>query len=204
MNVSVQHTDLFPTRLWIFDLMELAPHFPAWRTALARLREQSPSPAGRSNRGGWNSDKKIFDDPLFAALRATCQRAFSHAFLQTDPKANFSFRLEAWANIHDSGGYNLYHLHQNVLLSGCFYLSTPEGSGDLVFRDPRPGVQLSPFSGKGANANQLGRVTPRAGMLVVFPNWLEHAVDPNNAPSARVSIAMNALTAPATAALAPQ
>ena len=204
MNVSVQHTDLFPTRLWIFDLKDLAPDFPAWRTALARLREQSPSPAGRSNRGGWNSNKVIFDDPLFTALRAASQRAFSYAFLQIDPKANFSFRLEAWANIHDSGGYNVFHLHQNVLLSGCFYLSTPEGSGDLVFRDPRPGVQLSPFTGAGVNANQFARVAPRAGMLAVFPNWLEHAVDPNDAPSARVSIAINALAAPAAATLVSQ
>ena len=195
MNITIQHIDLFPTRIWLFDLSGLSEHYPIWQSALDQLRRENPTAAGRSNRNGWNSDKIIAANPLFASLVKAANQAFIHALLQTDPNVNYSFKLELWANIHDQGGYNMFHVHQNVLLSGCFYLTVPEGAGGIIFRDPRPGVVLSPYSGQGINANKNITITPKPGLLVVFPNWLEHAVADHEGIMPRVSIAMNALPA---------
>jgi uncharacterized protein (TIGR02466 family) len=193
MQVTTSHLDLFPTRLWTFDLSGLQAHFSAWQTELDAMRQNSPTAAGRSNRHGWNSDKTVFAQPSFAPLRKACEGSFAHAFREMGAPGSLRYRLEAWANIHDPGAYNTVHLHQNVLLSGSFYLAVPEGAGALVFRDPRPGAVLSPFRGKGANACQTINIRPKAGALVVFPNWLEHAVETHEGTTPRICIAMNAL-----------
>jgi uncharacterized protein (TIGR02466 family) len=193
MNVSVHHQDLFPTRIWSFDLAELAPHFAQWREAVDRMRAVQPGPAGRSNRQGWNSDKTVFQQPEFGTLAASVQLAFAYALRQVTQGGDIPLQLEAWVNLHERGGYNAAHLHQGALLCGSFYLTVPEGSGDLLFRDPRPGVALSPFRGDGVNSSRVVNVRPYAGLLVVFPNWLEHEVALHEADAPRVAIAVNAM-----------
>jgi len=193
MQVTTSHLELFTTRIWTFDLSGFKDHFPAWQAHLDAMRLNAPTASGRSNKHGWNSDKTVFSQPAFAPLRKACEVAFAHAFRQMGAPGSMPYRLEAWANIHDCGAYNTAHIHQHVLLSGSFYLAVPEGSGALMFRDPRPGAVLSPFRGPGANACQAVTIRPKAGALVVFPNWLEHAVETHEGTTPRVCIAMNAL-----------
>jgi len=193
MNINAVHTDIFATRLWTFDLSELSQYYPAWQSDLERRRKENPVPAGRSNKAGWNSDLTLFHDPLFAPLLEACLAATKHALIQMLPNKELQFRLDAWANIHDPGAYNESHLHPNVLLSGCFYLSVPAVSGAISFRDPRAALVASLFQGAGANSHQKAFIEPREGMLVLFPNWLEHFVEPHEGVAPRVSIAMNAL-----------
>jgi len=195
MKIAVQPTDLFPTRIWSFDLSELSENFAMWQQSLTDWRSREPSAAGRSNRTGWNSDKTVFADPQFSPLLEAAKQAFIHAFREIMQKGEIRFRLEAWANIHDPMGYNVSHVHQNVLLSGCFYLTVPPGAGAIVFRDPRPGVVLSPFDGAGVNTNQAIKIDPKPGALLLFPNWLEHAVETNEAETQRQSIGINAVQA---------
>jgi len=192
--IDVKATDLFPTRIWTARLDFLSESFPRWLALARSFRATHPAPAGGSNRRGWNSDKALFGRPEFAPLHDAARTVFSAVFTQmrTPFAAPGSYELEAWLNISDPGGFNAVHSHPGVLLSGVFYLSTPAGSGSLVLRDPRPGVALGPFSGDGPNCRQLVRVRPVPGLLCVFPNWLEHDVEPNEGQESRVSIAMNA------------
>jgi uncharacterized protein (TIGR02466 family) len=103
------------------------------------------------------------------------------------------YRLESWVNIHDRGGFNFLHMHDGCLLSGAFYLQVPPGSGSLVFRDPRPGVIGSPFKGSGANGHSDVQLAPEAGLVVLFPNWLDHYVEPHENDIPRISLSFNAL-----------
>jgi uncharacterized protein (TIGR02466 family) len=104
-----------------------------------------------------------------------------------------AFVLQSWVNIHDVGGFNLQHMHEGALLSGCVYLAVPPGSGNLVFRDPRPGVLNSFLKGSGANAFKDVQLRPEAGLVVLFPNWLEHYVEPHEGEAPRICVAFNAL-----------
>jgi hypothetical protein len=106
MNINVEHLDLFPTRIWIFDVSALSDNYQVWQFSIQKRREQDQNRATRSNQGGWSSGKMIFADPVFAPLLKVCQNAFSYAFLQIDPDAKFTFGFEAWANVNDPGGYN--------------------------------------------------------------------------------------------------
>lgn len=192
MQVNVTHQDLFPTRIWRFDLSAFSEHFPAWRAAVDAMRASQPAPSGRSNRGGWNSDKTVFERPEFALLAASVRQSFGYALRQVTG-LEVPIACEAWVNMHERGNYNTTHVHQGALLSGTFYLTVPEGSGNLVLRDPRPGVVLSPFRGAGVNSAQHQQIQPHAGLLVLFPNWLEHEVTLHESDAPRVAIAMNAL-----------
>jgi len=194
MHITAVHTDMFATRLWTFDLSQLSPYFPVWQAALETRRKENPISAGRSNKGGWNSDLTLLTDPVFAPLLETSQSAVSYVFHQMLPGRELQFRLEAWANIHDPGAFNERHLHPNVLLSACFYLAVPPGSGAISFHDPRPAVVASVFQGAGINTHQKAYIEPHEGMLVLFPNWLEHSVEPHEGQAPRISIAMNAVS----------
>lgn len=193
--MQVKSQDLFPTRLWLFEIPELLPHTAAWNAQIRDWRERSPVAAGRSNRRGWNSAKTVFADKAFEPLQQSAALAFRHAFAEMQLAYELKFRLEAWVNLHDKGGYNNLHAHPNVLLCACYYLQAPEGSGQIVFRDPRPGAVLTPFQGNGANCGGTMSVVPQAGQLIVFPNWLEHQVEMHEADEPRISISMNALLA---------
>lgn len=196
LAVEGKHQDLWATRIWRFDVSALRPRFAEWIQWVSALRAVAPTPAGRSNRQGWNSDKVIFQKPEFAELHAVSTRVFRHVLTEMGVTAGQDFQLSAWANVHDTGGFNVSHIHQNCWLSGCFYLQVPDGAGPIVLRDPRPGAMMAPFRGGQSNNFQEVRIRPQAGLLLVFPNWLEHAVEPNESPEPRISIAMNALPVP--------
>ncbi len=191
----VQSFNLFATRIWQTRFTGPPAQAPQWLDFILALRAQAPIAAGRSNRRGWNSQNlAILDHEIFAALnqaiRAHCLQAFQEMGL-VEP----AFALQSWINIHDHGGYNLQHMHEGALLSGCVYLAVPPGSGNLVFRDPRPGVLNSALKGSGANGFKDVQLRPEAGLIVLFPNWLEHYVEPHEGDAPRICIAFNALAA---------
>ena len=192
-GLVVQRNQLFPTSLWQARLTALAGRFAEWAAHVAALRAASPVPTGRTNRGGWNSaDSAVLDQPVFAplneAVTAYCRLALDEMGAPAVP-----FVLQSWINIHDRGGFNFLHMHDGALLSGCFYLQAPPGSASLTFRDPRPGVLNGLAKGSGANACKEVNLRPDAGLLVLFPHWLEHYVEPHDGDESRIVIAFNAL-----------
>ena len=195
MLAPAQAFDLFPTRIWQVPLNPLAPHFAAWVEAIRAMRAAAPMPAGRTNRGGWNSvDNAMLQQPIFAELNRVVRQYCAQAFMEMGVGAP-AFVLQSWVNIHDRGGFNFQHMHEGALLSGTFYLQVPEGSGALVFKDPRAGVLNFYARGNGANAYKDIQLRPSAGLLVLFPHWLEHFVEPHANDVPRICIPFNALRA---------
>ncbi|MGA9334438.1 MAG: TIGR02466 family protein, partial [Rudaea sp.] len=171
----------------------LASHMDSWISTVQAMRAANPEPAGRTNRQGWNSqDMAVLDPPVFAplrdAIRACCSTALGEMGV-----GNVPFRLQAWINLHDRGGFNFLHVHEGSLLSGSFYLKVPTGSGRFVFRDPRPGVVHGYVKGAVPNGYADIHLTPSAGLLVLFPCWMEHFVEPHDSDEPRITIAFNAV-----------
>jgi uncharacterized protein (TIGR02466 family) len=189
----LQSFDLFPTRIWQAHLRALGPHMDGWVKAVLAMRAANPKPAGRTNRQGWNSEgMAALDQPDFAplqlAIRAACQKALGEM-----GQSEIAFSLQSWVNMHDRGGFNFLHIHEGSLLSGSFYLNVPPGSGHFVFRDPRPGVIHGSVKGSVPNGYCDVHLTPSAGLLVLFPWWMEHYVEPHDSDEPRITIAFNAL-----------
>jgi uncharacterized protein (TIGR02466 family) len=193
--MALKSFDLFPTRIWQISLAPPAGYFNRWVTAVLAMRAASPKPAGRTNRQGWNSaDMEVLEAPEFAELKSGVHAACAAALGEMGKAGGFF--LQSWVNMHDRGGFNFLHLHEGSLLSGSFYLKVPPGSGQFVFRDPRPGVILSSVKGGVPNGHADIHLTPSEGLLVLFPCWMEHYVEPHDGDEPRITIAFNAVEEP--------
>ncbi|MGH8216612.1 MAG: TIGR02466 family protein, partial [Rhodanobacteraceae bacterium] len=192
---ALQSFDLFPTRIWQAQPPALRGLLGDWVAAVTRMRAISPEPAGRTNRNGWNSrDMAVLEQPVFAPLRDAVRAGCASALREMGISST-RFALQSWVNLHDRGGFNFLHVHEGCLLSGSFYLQVPPGSGPFVFRDPRPGVVHGYVKGAVPNGYSDIRLAPEAGLLVLFPSWMEHFVEPHASDEPRIAIAFNAVTA---------
>ena len=189
---TLQSYDLFPTRIWQGHLDALQPRFAEWTSWVLAMRAASPVPAGRTIRSGWNSkEMDVLERPLLAPLRQAIHSACAAALGEMGWRSQ-EFQLQSWVNLHDRGGFNFLHMHEASLLSGSFYVKVPAGSGALCFRDPRPGVTHGSFKGSVPNGHADIHLKPSTGLLVLFPSWMEHYVEPHESDEPRICIAFNA------------
>jgi uncharacterized protein (TIGR02466 family) len=98
-----------------------------------------------------------------------------------------------WAIINEKDAWNQKHHHSNSDLSAAYYVSAHENCGDIVFYDPRPApVHNHPTSKTPNKLNAtVNSIKPEPGMLVLFPSYLEHSVNPNLSNKKRVVISFN-------------
>jgi uncharacterized protein (TIGR02466 family) len=191
---ALQTFDLFLTRIWQAHLGPLVPQLEQWVNAVLAMRAAAPTPAGRTNRKGWNSEEMtVLERRDFAALKQAI-RAACAGVLGEMGLGQAAFSLQSWVNMHDRGGFNFLHMHEGTLLSGSFYLKVPPGSGQFVFRDPRPGVIHGAVKGAVPNGHNDVHLTPSSGLLVLFPCWMEHYVEPHDSDEPRITIAFNAVS----------
>lgn len=184
---------LFPTVL-------MRRHLDRAKPLNARLREiilqneQQDAGIRASNVGGWHSradflewdfpEVKILSDEFLTAGRDLTATLVPPG---ADGKLNVTYQGGAWANVLRDGGYNKIHNHPGALWSGCYYVCLgqaapePEFNGWIEFQDPRPG---NIHGGK-------ERIEPVEGMLLMFPGWLNHYVNPFRGGGERISIAFN-------------
>jgi len=193
MQTDAARFDLFPTRVWVFKLDQPSENFSAWLDLIEDWRASTQS-QGSSNRSGWTSPRTVFERPEFQPLEQAVSRCFAEALKEIAPVPQPETTMRGWVNFQQQGGFNHFHMHGRAALAGVFYLHTPPGSGDLVFRDPRPGVNLVALNGNGVNCFSVTSHTPQAGEFVVFPGWLEHGTEVSQAAEPRISIAVNCYT----------
>jgi len=111
-----------------------------------------------------------------------------------------SLQAEGWVNINGQHAYNTPHDHAGWAWSGSYYVQVPEAqgrSGLFEFLDCRTNANVVGIEGA-ACFTAKSPVTPRAGLLLLFPAYLQHWVHPNEQPEERISIAFNARFMPVT------
>ncbi|MBX9617599.1 MAG: hypothetical protein K2X10_00495 [Hyphomicrobiales bacterium] len=99
-----------------------------------------------------------------------------------------------WVNVLDPGGFHAGHLHPHSVVSGTFYVTSPEGAGAIRFEDPRlPAMMAAPPRRKKAGTDMQSFIErePRPGSLLLWESWLRHEVRPNRASAERISISFN-------------
>jgi uncharacterized protein (TIGR02466 family) len=168
---------------------------------ILELRDRSP---GRrlSNVGGWHSDSQLLQalgEPYAGRLGRMfvedVREAFAAVAEVTEPLPA-TVSIEAWANVNARGDANVPHIHGGCPWSGVYYVAGdtgPAAGGNLVFTDPRTAALMvvhpyNPFKG----ANHI-TVAPEPGVMVVFPAFLYHGVDPYHGDAPRISVAFNLL-----------
>ena len=98
-----------------------------------------------------------------------------------------------WAIINTGGSANLRHQHGNSTISGAYYVRAPKNSGDIVFYDPRPApVYTYPKALYPNLLNaQVNGISPKEGVLVLFPSYIDHSVNENLSSEERIVISFN-------------
>lgn len=98
-----------------------------------------------------------------------------------------------WATVNTPGRGHAAHAHPNSFLSGSYYVATRAGADTINFHDPRSQTAIirPPVTRLvAANADQAV-VAVSDGMLLLFPSWLQHSVDPNASARNRISVSFN-------------
>ena len=91
-----------------------------------------------------------------------------------------------WANQMGRGSYHTLHLHPLSLISGVYYVTTPDAASPFKIEDPR----MPLFMNSPARPHYL-KIKPKAGDLILFESWLRHEVPPNRAKEKRLSVSFN-------------
>lgn len=171
--------------------------------ALVLEREKLSSTVGRSNVGGWHSAEDLFEWPgsaieTFRQYVAEGISEISQFCLegQLDRPVDIQMDGGSWANLCRDGDYNKIHNHPDCTWSGVYYVTlgnrtsdAPPQSGMIEFLDPRMGA--TDISPNGANAFPKLVIDPQPGLMVIFPCWLYHYVNPFRGTGERLSLAFN-------------
>lgn len=169
-------------------------------------REKTHPSTQHSNKGGWQSnwDLETWGGEAVARLLAFARDTATRLTADRDGKpAAPVWKLNSWANINRTGHGNEFHCHPGSFWSGTYYVddggiaANPALGGELEFMDPRgpapamyaPNLTFAVPGGASIGASQT--ITPRAGMMVLFPAWVLHAVRPYGGQATRISIAFN-------------
>lgn len=166
-------------------------------------REKTSPGLGRSNVGGWHSTDDVFEwpGPAIATFRQYVAQGVGEISRfcmegQLDRPVDLQMDGGAWINLCRDGGYNKIHNHPDCDWSGVYYVTlgeadpdAPRDAGKIEFLDPRMGAtDVTPH---GPTAFPKLVIEPQAGLMVIFPSWLYHYVNPFRGRGERISVAFN-------------
>lgn len=192
------------TSMALFPVSVLTHQLPASETLNARLaeiileREKLSASASLSNIGGWQSKDDIFawSYPEIAQLHDYTQKALQVATSRLPvPKGlEFSFKIYGWANVNRDGASNVTHVHPTSTWSCVYYVAVgnPErddDNGNLLLHNPDLASVMSFFPDM-LPVKKI--IRPEPGLLVIFPSYVPHSVQPWSGDEPRISIAINA------------
>lgn len=139
----------------------------------------------RSNEGGYQGQD--YNNKQFI-------QAVSNVIPYKRGKQFSEYKIYSWVNINNKTNYNSRHSHfnTNVFLSGVYYVKVPENSGNLKLYDPRGHWVTQMFDYiHFRDGISFETIIPQEDMIILFPSWLEHEVEPNESDEERISIAFN-------------
>ncbi len=171
------------------------------------LERTQPS-VRQSNRGGWQSEKNLqsLRHPAVQTLLSWIDVGvylISSDLVGEDAVDHFpeKWRISAWANVNRVGHFNGTHYHVGGFWSGVYYVTTgtgtPDdlGSGVIGFRSPsQAGMIASNIYAPPALQQAFQQevcLQPEPGLMLIFPSWLEHWVNPYGGTEPRISIAFD-------------
>lgn len=190
----------YGTLLYREQLGDVLPLHAALVDQALKLRE-ADSGIEKSNQGGWHSTGNVFagSDAALSALASKIRSAIRYLCHVSEPAstAEWSASLFGWFNVNEHGDYAEPHHHSGNTWSGVYYVQTGSEvptrptSGRIEFLDPRVRCDVGPkhgFSHTGTMA-----VTPKDGLMLLFPSYLEHFVHPYYGEGQRITLAFNSL-----------
>ncbi len=136
---------------------------------------------------------------LTQCINVSVRDYFAHLGMDYDIR----WSLHGWPNVNRHGDYHDYHNHPRAYLSGTYYVQVPDPDPDRVGRrDARPGhISLNdPRGAVNMTANKGDpyvepeyTVKPEAGLMLMWPAFVNHFVHPNLSSTPRISVSFNVM-----------
>ncbi len=185
---------LFPTTVWQTVLKEeIAAEIS--NQLLQTFDQETGALDDAGSGGSWQSERNLHGreelKPLTKVIGIAVDEALEHLKV-----VHRGYEITGcWINVNGKGTAHRVHAHPNNFLSGVYYVQTQQGADTINFHDPRVQTAIirPPVSKlTGGNTDQVV-VQVRNGMLLLFPSWLQHSVDPNNSEQTRISVSFNVM-----------
>lgn len=185
----------FPTT--IYQETELFSHQQnlLWKNYCLDIQQQIASGGDEWEGGTYTSHNTRYDvrrDAVFGPLVDAVQNHVFH-YVKLHNSTKEYFCESAWLNISGKNTFQEMHTHNESTVSAVYYISTPPGSGKLVFEDPREPDML-PIKDI-SNRNDFSFVKigyeVNEGTLIIFRSYLRHMVTMGRNSQPRISIAFN-------------
>ena len=201
---------LFPTVCYIKPHTGLGAMNTALEAFVDNQEKRSKGLEKSSIKGGYHSNRRFFenDNQAVQQLKQLIHQESSEylkEFWKTESNlpleevGSISMRMNGWSVVLREGDVSTPHLHPRANISGVYYVMVADrdpddapGAGHLVLADPRIRASVAPIRNQATTV----MVPPRAGMIVMFPSYLEHYVLPFKGEGKRISIAFNISFAP--------
>jgi uncharacterized protein (TIGR02466 family) len=144
-----------------------------------------------SNIGGWqskhyneNSNDSLL--PLFDIIKKRMQEIYT--------KYGINKKVEIgnyWFNVNKKNNFNRSHQHSLSKFSGVFYFKTPKNCGNIFFERPDDLLLTCEVDNNTEYSFGDWNIEPKENMLIIFPSFLRHWVEPNQNDEERISLAIN-------------
>ena len=185
----------FSTPIWVSKIENYKKVNEDMLAYILDVKKNDPVGLIKSNFKGWHS--KDFNMKDLGPINFITSIKNNLNTLMVD--MNWDLNIQSveissmWAIINEKGAWNQKHQHSNSDISAAYYVTAHEGCGDIVFYDPRPArVYKRPIVKSPNKLNgTVNSIKPEAGMLVLFPSYLDHSVNPNLSDEKRVVISFN-------------
>lgn len=185
----------FSTPIWASKIKEFEKTNIEMLNYINNLKKDDPAGILKSNFKGWHSKDFKLKDEQPAKFISVIKENINTSLNDMNWDINLqSVKIQnMWAIINKEGAWNQKHQHGNSDLSAAYYVSASDNCGDIVFYDPRPArVYKHPIAKSPNNLNAtVNSIKPKPGLLVLFPSYLEHSVNPNLSNEERVVISFN-------------
>lgn len=134
-------------------------------------------------------------------LRDHINQTVKAYFREMKMNYGIAWDIQGWANINRLGDYHEPHNHPRSYLSGTYYAKLPETRADIksrsdvrpnciTFFDPRATVNMTAIRDDPYVAYEH-TVLPRAGLMMMWPSFVNHFVHPNLSDETRISVSFN-------------
>jgi len=159
------------------------------------LKDNDKECIKKSNIGGWQSKNLINDNELKFLINEI--EINSNNFSKLINLKNNLKVSNIWININYFKDFNKLHHHSNTLLSGVYYIKTPDDCGNITFNHPSfDTIQydwnesvIKKYDNYNSAEFNLKSIKSK---MYIFPSWLNHSVQPNlNKNEERISISFN-------------
>lgn len=205
----------------IYRLMPTNPSMIRDLFSLALQQERTTKGLDVSNAGGsWHGPPNLLTSCQSTPAVMHLHDIIVSCITKIDDRSNAldlsAGGIECWFNISRHGSWNRLHTHEGSLWSGVLYVFAPEQkyqyNGSLVIKpSPHPRECSYRFSNEeryhfsnwreretkhvSENICEYLDLSPKEGMMIIFPSWLHHCVLPSITESStdkpRISIAFN-------------